>query len=476
MNAYIGPMMQGYLDRLVNRVAAIGIPVKPYTIHSNGGLMSIPTVRRYPVRTCLSGPAAGVMGAAALARGSGIPNVITFDVGGTSTDVSLIANGRPQFTTNREVASHPVKTPMIDIHVIGAGGGSIASVDSAGTLRVGPESAGAYPGPVAYMRGGTVPTLTDANVVLGRLNPSALLEGKMPVDREGAEKAIAMSVAGPLGIDVERAAYGVLRIATSNMARAIRAVSVERGFNLSDFTLFAYGGAGPLHAVEVAMECGMDMVLVPAEPGTLCARGMLMSDISFDFVRSGIRPLNPENWQQVETIFREMRSEADEWLAGENVAPENRGFLLMMDTRYDGQNHEVQVELPAASAGLKDFVERFEAAHRIEYGYALPDRGIEMVNYRVRAVGEVPKATRTTSYRKGHLEQAVSAERRTFLDPDRGWATVKVYTRSLLPVGAPVVGPAIIEEMSSTTVVFPDQAASVDAAGNVIIRLSAGRE
>ncbi len=470
MNAYIGPRMQTYLDRLVERIADLGIAAAPYTTHSNGGLMSAATVRRYPVRTCLSGPAAGVIGSAGLTRAAGYPNAVTFDVGGTSTDVSLIVDGRPRFTTSRHVADHPVRTPMIDIHVIGAGGGSLARVDDAGALRVGPESAGAVPGPVAYMRGGTEATLTDANMTLGRLNPAALLAGGMPVDQPGARRAVAEQVAAPLGMAVDAAAYGILRIATSNMARAIRAVSTQRGFDLGDFMLFAYGGAGPLHAIEVAAECGMAGVVIPEGPGTLCARGILMSDVSLDFVRSELATLDPVGWERIGTLLSELRVQADDWLSEERVAPADRGFIEAIDARYDGQNHEVQVELPDGVSTIADFRSRFAAVHRAEYGYELDGRLIEIVNLRVRAVGHTAKPQPTIATSAGDVGDAVIGSRQVYFDKARGWCEASVYDRARLPVGSKVAGPAVIEEMSSTSIVFPDQTARIDAAGNLVIR------
>ena len=241
LNAAVGPKMARYLERFLQRVRDLDIGHEPHTIHSNGGLMSIATVRQYPVRTCLSGPAAGGGGAAAGGRAIGSLNLVTFDVGGTSTDVSLVCDGRPLFTSHRHVAGYPVKTPMVDIHVIGAGGGSIAWLDDAGALKVGPHSAGAVPGPVGYGRGGQEPTITDAEIALQRLNPVALLNGRMPVHAEAARQVIAQRVAKPLGLDLESAAEGILRIAAANMSRAIRAVSTERGYDLSNFALYAYG-------------------------------------------------------------------------------------------------------------------------------------------------------------------------------------------------------------------------------------------
>jgi N-methylhydantoinase A len=293
INAYAGPRMAGYLGGFARRMNARAIQAPPYIFHSNGGLMSVETASRFPVRTCLSGPAAGVIGAAAIGRVAGFPDLVTFDVGGTSTDVSLVEAGQPAFTGERTVAGYPVRVPMVDIEAIGAGGGSIAALDDAGALKVGPRSAGADPGPAAYGRGGTEATVTDANLLLGRLNPEALLGGRLRVDLAAARRVLTERVAAPLGLPFEQTAQGILRIATAGMARAIRSISTERGRDLRHFALFAYGGAGPLHAGDVARELGIPRVIVPTEPGTLCARGILHSDLSFDLTQTRITQANP---------------------------------------------------------------------------------------------------------------------------------------------------------------------------------------
>ncbi|MFJ1260072.1 hydantoinase/oxoprolinase family protein [Cupriavidus sp. CuC1] len=476
LNAAVGPRMARYLDRFMARVAELGIAQRPYTIHSNGGLMSAAAVRQYPVRTCLSGPAAGVVGAAAVGRAIGRPDLVTFDVGGTSTDVSLISAGRPLFTSNRHVAGYPVKTPMVDIHVIGAGGGSIAWRDDAGSLKVGPHSAGAVPGPVGYARGGTEPTITDAQITLQRLNPVALLKGRMPVDLAGARRVIAEQVAAPLGIPLEDAAEGIIRIANANMSRAIRAVSTERGYDLSRFALYAYGGAGPLHAVEVAEECGIPKVIVPQEPGTMCARGILLTDISFDFVRSEISLADGDGWEGVVSAFAQLRGEAQAWLEAEHVAPASQRLHYAIDARYDGQNFEVQVPMEAIDGDqLAPFLAAFEAEHAREYGYQVPGRAVQIINCRVQAVGNVIKAPLAQARAGGTLAQSLTGERKVYHGRAHGWRLSPVYDRDRLCAGLRIDGPAVIEEMSSTTVLGPTHHAEVDAYGNLIVTVADGQ-
>ncbi|MEM9248076.1 MAG: hydantoinase/oxoprolinase family protein [Pseudomonadota bacterium] len=470
INATLGPKLDGYLDRFQARVKAVGIPVTPYTIHSNGGLMPVDEVRRAPVRTCVSGPAAGVVGAAEVGRIAGLPDLVTFDVGGTSTDVSLIENGSPMFTSARLVAGYPVKTPMVDIHVIGAGGGSIAALDDAGALKVGPESAGADPGPVAYGRGGTAPTLTDANLVLGRLAPKDMLGGRMTVDRDAARTAIERAIAEPLGLTAEEAAHGIIQIAVANMGRAIRSVSVEKGHDLNRLALAAFGGAGPLHAAEVARECGLSRILVPREPGTLCAQGMLLSDLSLDLVRSRMADAGPAAWAEILTLFAEMEAEGAAFLDREGVPEERRAYRRMLDARYLGQNFEVPVSCDGLGPdGLREFEERFHAAHRREYGYDIRHRAIEFVSPRLKAIGRIARQSAQLFSGGRSLQEAQTGVRQIYADRDGGWQEATVFDRLRLPEGTPIKGPAVVTEMSATTLILPNQTGEADAWGNLIL-------
>ncbi len=474
VNAFVGPRMSTYLERLKQRVAEIGIPVEPYTVHSNGGLMSIETVRDCPVRTCVSGPAAGVVGAAEIGRVAGYPDLITFDVGGTSTDVSLISGNQPLYTSARMVADYPVKTPMLDIHVIGAGGGSIAAIDPAGAVKVGPQSAGADPGPVAYGRGGTQPTLTDANLCLGRLDASMLLGGRMQIDLDAARWVIKDTIATPLGLSVEEAAHGIIQIANANMSRAIRSVSVEKGYDISRFALCAFGGAGPLHAAEVAAECGIPTLLIPREPGTLCARGMLLTDLSADYVRSHYSDAGLQSWGTILELFQRMEAEGRLWLQREAIAPADQQFRRVLDARYRGQNFEVKVGCDGLDASdLPALIERFHAVHVQEYGYAIQHRAVEFVSARVQAIGLVPKAPQAEIAGGPSLAAAVTGERPIYIDRAHGWQTARVYQRAALPVGPAFPGPAIVNEMSATTVILPGQMATIDPWGNLIVRSAA---
>lgn len=471
LNAKVGPRMERYLANFLARVKEAGVRNEPFTIHSNGGLMSVEAVRRFPVKTCLSGPAAGVVGAAMVGRVIGYPNLVTFDVGGTSTDVSLIADGQAMFSSSRNVAGYPVKTPMVDIHVIGAGGGSLTWLDDAGSLKVGPHSAGAVPGPVGYGRGGQEPTITDAQISLQRLNPVSVLDGKMPIYADAARTAMKEQVADRLGLGLEAAAEGAIRIANANMSRAIRAVSTERGYDLSQFALFAYGGAGPLHALGVAQECGIPTVIVPPEPGNMCARGILLTDISFDFVASDISLIQADTWPRIQARFDGLRAAADQWLDDENVPVQDRSYQCFIDARYVGQNFEVQVPMERIGPdSFAVFEAGFHEAHEKEYGYNVPTRQIEIINCRMKAIGTITKAPLAELTRQG--DDQPSGQRDIYFGEQRGWLPSKVYHRASLSVGAQVQGPAVIEEMSSTTVIGPDQSLTVDAFGNLIIAIA----
>jgi N-methylhydantoinase A len=476
INAYAGPRMARYLAGFAERVVGLGARVAPYVFHSNGGLMSIETASRFPVRTCLSGPAAGVIGAAAIGSAAGFPDLVTFDVGGTSTDVSLVEAGRPAFTAERTVAGYPVRVPMIDIEAIGAGGGSIAALDDAGALKVGPGSAGADPGPAAYGGGGTEATITDANLLLGRLNPEALLGGRLPVDLGAAHRVLTERVAAPLGLSLEAAAEGILRIATAGMARAIRSISTERGRDLRHFALFAYGGAGPLHAVDVARELGIPRVIVPAEPGTLCARGILHSDLSFDLAQTRIGLAAPEAWCDVAASFAELARSAAEILDRERIPETERRTLYGIDARYEGQNFEVHVGLDGVVLDGDpvtldaEFAHRFRAAHAEVYGYDIPGRAIELVTLRLKLIGTVAKPEVASP-------AAVDGDpqiglRPVYFDAATGWIDTPVLDRARLTVGADITGPAIIQEMSATTLLHPGDQAEADGAGNLIITVA----
>uniref|UniRef100_A0A831X251 Hydantoinase/oxoprolinase family protein n=1 Tax=Thermorudis peleae TaxID=1382356 RepID=A0A831X251_9BACT len=470
LNAYVGPLMARYLSRLeqsLPRQTTVRI------MQSNGGTISAATAGREAARTLLSGPAAGVVGAAYVAEASGFRRVISFDMGGTSTDVSLI-DGAPTQTTEGKIGPYPMRLPMLDIHTVGAGGGSIAWFDAGGALRVGPVSAGADPGPAAYGRGGSEPTVSDANVVLGRLVPDAFLGGTMRLDAERARLAVG-KIAERLGSAPEAAALGIVQIANANMEAAIRVISVERGYDPRDFTLVAFGGAGPLHACELAERLRIPRVLVPTTPGVLSALGMLATDIVKDYARTVmLRPGGPLD--QIEPAFGELEERARVELGAEGIAPDAMRLDRFLDLRYVGQSYELTVPFQGDVAGT---VAAFHRAHERRYGYADSAEPVEVVNVRLRATGLISKPALERQPEPSPWRPEPSEKRPVTFDQagEPMTCTAALYQRDRLGPGAVIAGPAIVTQYDTTTVLPPGWDARVDAVGNLIAeRDTTGRE
>lgn len=476
LNACLGPIMEQYLTNFAQRIHQSGIHTNPYIAQSNGGILSIEQATRLPVRTIASGPAAGVIGAVQIAQASGYSDLLTFDMGGTSTDVCLVKAGQPLITTNREVAGLPVKSPMIDVHSIGAGGGSIAWVDEASALWVGPQSAGSEPGPACYNRGGTVPTVTDANVLLGRLNPKALLDGALPIAYEQAVTAL-RQIAARLSCSVETAAVGVLDVVTASMTRALRLISVERGEDPAALMLVAYGGAGPLHAALVAEAVGCRRVLVPPNPGILCGIGLLLSSPRMDFVRSRRLPLTEKVTAEINDHLAALLQEATTWFDREGIPSEERHLRPHADLRYRRQNFELTIDLPAESLQQIDIdalATAFHVDYEKQYGYAMPDQPLELINLRVTAIGQRPQVAwaeiggKTTHQRTNEGDDPTPHESRAVWFGEQAIST-PIYRRNTLPVDYTLTGPAIIEQYDSTTVVPSGWQVTCDRVGNLIL-------
>ncbi len=472
VNAFLGPVMQGYLSNLTPRLADVGIAVQPHITQSNGGTISFETASALPVRTVLSGPSTGVIGALETGRIAGITDIITFDMGGTSTDVSLIEDGRPGITTEAQLHGYPIKTPMIDIHTVGAGGGSIAYVDSGGFLKVGPRSAGAAPGPICYGLGNKEPTVTDANVVLQVLNPEALLGGRMPIEREPAVRAME-ELGSNIGLSALDAAAGVVRVVTANMARAIRLVSVQRGHDPRDYCLMPFGGGGPVHAGWLARELGMQRILVPRNPGILCALGLLLTDLRNDLSLTRRMVVTAACAGAFRDAMANLRRDAEAWFEMENVPSERRRIVTSADMRYAGQNYELNVpipDLPDDGARLDGLIANFNQAYNRLYGYTAPGEAVEIITFRVEAYGMVEKPQFAAQEDAGPDAGAAALPPREIYIPEAGeFLMTGIYDRDLLRPGNRITGPAVIEQMDSTTFVLPGQWASVDAYLNLII-------
>jgi N-methylhydantoinase A len=473
MNAYVGPSMRAYLANFEAKLRAIDFSPRISILRSDGGLMSVARASESPVHTMLSGPAGGVSGAAFVATLAGHADALGFDMGGTSTDVSLIRDGTPTISRQTALGHYPINIPSVDVHSVGAGGGSIAHVPMTGALRVGPESAGVEPGPACYGRGGERPTVTDANLVLGRL-PSSLLGGEMALDANAAEAAIG-KVALPLGLDTHRAAQGIIDIVNENMFGALRLLTVQKGLDPRDFALVAFGGAGPLHGNAIAMLMGCYPVIVPPTPGVLSALGFLSSDVKNEFARTYVRRVDEIEGDRIGDILAELGDQASAWLGEEGIAAADQDLRFEIDMRYFRQGYEfpLDVDPPALrNGGMADLADRFGAAHERQYGFRL-DHAMEVVNLRAIGAGRVTKAE-FKKFEKGDSDAsaAVVEQRRVYFDGT--FTSAYVYDRALLSAGNRVPGPAVIAQTDSTTLIHPGHHGEVDEFLNILIRPDGG--
>lgn len=469
INAALGPVMDSYLSSIESDALANGVTVEPRIMQSNGGVISPREAARIPIRTLASGPAAGVIGATEVARNLGIENIISFDVGGTTADVCLVEGYKPLLATEREFAGYPVRSSTIDSLSVGAGGGSVAWSDTGGFLHVGPRSAGADPGPVCYGKGGEEPTVTDANLVLGRLNPEGLLGGRVRVDVDAARQAIETKIAKPHRLSVEEAALGILTILNENMVQAVRVISVERGFDPREFSLVAFGGGGPLLAGRLARELGIARVVIPRSPGLLCAEGLLAAETRSDFSLTRILDLSVAEWPTISEVVRGLHVAATRWFDGEGIPEHSRRIDVAVDMRYKGQSHELRVDLPITALeqmAVEMFEARFLEEHTKAYGFSstLP---IEVVTFRLAA--RAPNHPRPAETMTTVVGDPVVGSRRVYFASERAFRACSIYERTRIPPGMVITGPAIVEQMDSTTVVEPGDEAEVMSTGDMIL-------
>ncbi len=474
INAYIQPVMASYLSRLESRMREIGVTTpKLYIMQSNGGVSTFKGSAERPVTTVLSGPAGGVIASMGTCERVGIKNIITFDMGGTSCDVALIHQGAPVITTQGKINMRPIALPMLDIHTVSAGGGTIARIDAVGGLQVGPDSAGADPGPVCYDRGGENITITDANVVAGVLDPDRFLGGRMKLNKAKADRLLEQKIARPLKLNLLEAADGVLKIINVKMEEAIKAVSSARGYDIRDFTLVAFGGGGPMHAGRMALDLGIPTVLVPTTPGVHSALGLLMSDVKHDYVRSKLVGLENLDLDEVNGLFLELIERAKADLRGEGFSEQEIRLEPHLDLRYAGQGYELTVPCmmpPLKREDLKIMRERFDALHEQNSGHKAETEPVELVSLRLISLGLVPQAKLSPKKPTGRkVEQARTGERRVFFGKEHGILTTPIYRRDLFDPCFEIAGPAIVEQLDTTTVIHPEQRATVDEYGNILI-------
>lgn len=478
-NAYVGPRVGTYLQELESHLKQNKFRGDFYAVQSTGGLFPVSDAKQHCVRMLESGPAAGVIGAQAICSQLGLTQVIAFDMGGTTAKAGVINNSAPLTTGSALIGGYakalPIQIPMIDIFEVGTGGGSIAALNEGGALRVGPRSAGSEPGPACYGRGGTQPTVTDANLVLGRIDADHFLGGTMKLDVSAAVDAVSDRLSKPLNLDVETAANGVLRIAVTAMSYAVKGVTTERGLDAGAFAMIVYGGAGPLHASAIARELGIRRVIIPFSPGHFSAYGMLFSDLRYDYVRSCFQSLSLAVFDEIERLYGEMESTGRHAVSAATSQPKSIEFKRFADMRYVGQEHAVTVELPQQLFDNRDvdaIKHAFDEVHLQRYGTCAPKEAVQIVSVRTSVIGKMPKPPQE-SRQAGSGNGAAKAPVRTknvFFE-HAGFVETPVYDRALLSCGDHISGPALIEEYASTTVVLPTDRVAIDSFGNLDIEI-----
>ena len=476
VNASVQPLLRRYIERLSEQLAARGYRYDVLVMNGNGGMVSARHVAAEAAKTVMSGPASGVMAAAYTGRRAGIPNLITYDMGGTSTDVALIRNAEPAVSNEIEIEyAMPIHVPMVDVRTVGAGGGSIARITAAGLLQVGPDSAGANPGPICYGRGGTQPTISDANLLLGRLDPGRLNSVPRGMSIDDIAKIFEEKLGKPLGLDAIAAASAVLRIANARMADAVRMVSVSLGEDPRDFALFAFGGAGPLHATAIARELGIPKVLAPSRPGITNALGCVVADLRHDFVNTVNRPLSVVDIDAVHALFARQSTEGRQLIEKEAVAIQELREIHSVDMQFIGQTHLLRVPLPGPTPSLNELQTRFEDAYFQRFHVELPEIRASLVNVNTSVIGRRAEIDLSLlidpAGRKNTLAEAQTGSRSVWFD---GWRDTPIYWRDFLPLDAVMTGPAIVEQMDTTILIEPGDTAVQDHDGNIIITIGEG--
>lgn len=470
INSVLGPKVSKYIDVLQNQIKEKGYDGEILVLHSGGGVMTSENVQKYAGRLASSGIAAGAIASKHIAELCGFKNAIGLDMGGTSTDISLVYDGELKTTKEWYIEyGYPIGFPSIEIMTIGAGGGSIARIDEGGSLRNGPESAGSEPGPACYDLGGTDPTNTDANLILGRLNES-LLDGKMTLNKEASKKAI-QPICEKYGYSEHEAADAILKVANANMSDALRLISVRKGYDPRDFALVAFGGAGALHSAYLAKELSIPKVIVPAHPGVAAALGCLLVDFRHDLTKTYVANTDDVDIDTIEQEFVKMEIEAIKLLEKEGIGKESMNLIRHLEMRYIGQWRSLEITVGRDLTSLEAALESFHKEHERAYSFSNPDQGVEVYGFRVEAVGVVPKPELPKEKPVGSLNEALKEYRDVYFEEVGGFINTPIYDRPAVPVGSHLNGPAIVEQLDSTVVIPPEFTAEVDEYKNIIISL-----
>ncbi|MBU8877525.1 hydantoinase/oxoprolinase family protein [Bacillus sp. FJAT-29790] len=473
INAALAPVVRRYIRNLRQELDVKGIGNKLNIMQSNGGIVSGEEAEMSSHNLILSGPAAGMVAAAEIAQKSNFPNALTFDMGGTSSDIGIIIDGKPQVVQGTTVNNtYPLQVPTVDIHTIGAGGGSIGWKDQGGALKVGPKSAGAVPGPACYGLGGVDPTVTDANLFLGRLDPENYLGGEFTVYPDLSFESL-KKLANELDLDVERVASGILEVANANMAGALRVVSSRRGYDPRDFALIAYGGAGPLHATALARELGIKRVIIPASPGVLCAKGLLLSDVRHDFTHTEVVSIEYADLVKLEESFIELENRGINRLDKEGVPSNKIRLKRTLDIRYKGQEYYLNIPIDGriTPQQLKEVTDLFHEVHRSTYGHAATNEPVEIVNLRLSAIGEIDRLENEQCFEAMDLNSIMPTNYRSVFFNGYGWMDTPIYRREDFNLNTRIEGPAIIVQMDTTVIIEPKQNVTTDEQGNLIVLL-----
>jgi N-methylhydantoinase A len=465
VDAYVGPILKKYLEGIESALQDMGISSNPFIVHSGGGMMTSHKAKSKAVWCIESGPAAGMIAASQVGSSAGIKKLIAFDMGGTTAKFGLVINNEPIATNEFKAGGYILGIPVLDLVEIGSGGGSIASVDAGGLLKVGPESAGSEPGPICYDHGGTKPTVTDADLVLGYLNPSYFVGGKLKLNEKGAKKGISEQVAKRLHLSLTEAAHGIFTVVNVHMAQALRSTSVERGFDPRDFVLVAFGGAGPVHAAQLALEAGIRRLVIPLRPGVQTSMGLINMDLKHEYVLSRLKLLDEVSPEEMGSCFKALEEKAIEEVESEGFKESQISIKRYLDMRYSGQGYELKIPISSFSGPIRNI---FDASHEKAFGMKAEDQPIEIVTYRLVATARLPKEKPVPWSVKGKVSDAFKKDRRMYFSGS-GFTYSPTYERMLLPREGKITGPCVVEQPDTTVVILPKQTATVDKYGNMVV-------